>query len=292
VPGSSPARVPSSPPAATDSLVIEGRSGLFDLHVHTARSDGLDALPTVAELAQRSGLTGFAVTDHDILPEAAELEATAARFGQLILPGVELSTQLGGRSLHLLGYGVTPTPALVAACDQLQTQRRERFAALVALLRQRQVPIGQPTPPLVPGRLHLARLLVTLRKARTILEAFRRYLQPLANQVPPLGLPFAEAVALLRQAGAVPVLAHPPADLTVAEWRTVVAAGLGGIETHFPAASRPHQRFLLARCQEYHLPATSGSDYHGDEGRRQLGVPATPASGLATLFPGRFGESA
>ena len=71
----------------------------LDLHVHSERSpDGIMTLDEIVSLARASGLSGAAVCDHDLaLLDAPELDDF------LLIPGIEVSTQLG----HLLGLFVT-----------------------------------------------------------------------------------------------------------------------------------------------------------------------------------------
>lgn len=71
----------------------------LDLHVHSRRSpDGTMSLEEIVSLARARGLDGAAVCDHDLALTGPP------RFDDfLLIPGVEVSTQLG----HLLGLFVT-----------------------------------------------------------------------------------------------------------------------------------------------------------------------------------------
>jgi 3',5'-nucleoside bisphosphate phosphatase len=85
-----------STPLTQDSLV--------DLHMHSSFSDGIWAPEQLAAQAARAGIAGLALTDHDTLrglpPMAAASEALGIRF----VPGVELSTRLEGRQVHILAW--------------------------------------------------------------------------------------------------------------------------------------------------------------------------------------------
>lgn len=71
----------------------------LDLHVHSLRSpDGVMTIEEIVSLAKARGLNGAAVCDHDLaLADPPVFEDF------LLIPGVEVSTQLG----HLLGLFVT-----------------------------------------------------------------------------------------------------------------------------------------------------------------------------------------
>lgn len=71
----------------------------LDLHIHSLRSpDGRMTLAEIVERAKARGLDGVAVCDHDLC-----MEAVPEFPDFLLIPGVEVSTQLG----HLLGLFIT-----------------------------------------------------------------------------------------------------------------------------------------------------------------------------------------
>lgn len=75
---------------------------LLDLHNHTRYSPDSRVVPAdLVALAQRIGLSGIAITDHNSVGGIRQAEE-AARGGFLVIPGVEVSTRSG----HVLGYGV------------------------------------------------------------------------------------------------------------------------------------------------------------------------------------------
>lgn len=79
-------------------------NGLFDLHTHSSRSFDNKRGPSIEEIARRAseiGLTGIAITDHDILPPLKELESLSEAFDILIFPGCEITTDKG----HIIAIG-------------------------------------------------------------------------------------------------------------------------------------------------------------------------------------------
>jgi hypothetical protein len=246
---------------------------LIDLHVHSTASDGTDAPAEVVRRAAAAGLDVLALTDHDT--QAGLDEARAARpDGLTLIPGMELSCDLDGRSVHLLAYLFDPADATLAAetarvrDDRVYRARAmtERLAALGTGVTWEQV--SALAGDSVVGRPHLARALVEAGAIASPADAFtddwigdggRAFVDRYA---PGLG----RGIELVRAAGGVPVLAHPrspgyeiPDDVI----RQLAAAGLGGVEVyHFDHDAA--ERAQLARLAEtLGLIMTGGSDDHG-----------------------------
>lgn len=80
----------------------------LDLHVHSQHSpDSSMRLGTIVEQLGRTGLSGFALTDHNTVAGHDELRELQRRNpGYLFVPGVEVSTVEG----HLLAYGIARAP--------------------------------------------------------------------------------------------------------------------------------------------------------------------------------------
>jgi predicted metal-dependent phosphoesterase TrpH len=277
------------------------RTARADLHVHTTCSDGTYTPAEVVDLARRSGLAAVAVTDHDTLAGIAPARA-AARGALEVVAGVEITAEHNGRVRHLLGYFIDPQDAdLNAGLARVRLRRAERFLEMVERLRgcgvsldegevRAQASVG------VPGRRGLAELLVQAGKAATVREAFVRYLGDLGRvTVPAGGLPAAEAVALVRAAGGVAALAHPPYDEgTRQELLELRDLGLQAVEVDFPSCQGSKQRRLRALAAELGLAATGGSDCHGPgPARRAVGVCGVTTQelealrGLAAFCPSR-----
>ena len=75
----------------------------LDLHVHSrASKDAKGTLQELAVVAKERGLDGFAVTDHNVLPDLEELRSVQEETGCLLIPGMEISSIEG----HILAIGV------------------------------------------------------------------------------------------------------------------------------------------------------------------------------------------
>lgn len=241
---------------------------MLELHCHTTCSDGTLTPRALVAAAMEAGVTALAITDHDTLAGWTEAQEAAAGTGLEIVPGLELSTTEKGRSLHILGFYPDPT-RLQPTLDRLQADRHRRAAAMVEKLTAMGYPIDLSQLPTnsAPGRPHIARALVAAGHCTSIEKAFKQWLKDggLAY-VSYNGLSAEEGIAALRQAGAVPIWAHPflfkaapPAELLP----TLVDAGLMGLEVYHPSHSPKQVQTLLGLCETYDLLVSGGSDYHG-----------------------------
>lgn len=247
----------------------------IDLHLHTTHSDGSFSTRDVMTFAKQAGLTALAITDHDIVEGIAEATAIGAELGIEVVPGVEISSRLGGSELHILGYFLNWTdPLLAQRLSTLRDSRHTRNPKIIQRLNELGIPMTYEEVRALAGtesvgRPHIARLLMEKKFVTSAKEAFDRYL---ANGRPAFvdrELPEpVEAVQWIREAGGVPVLAHPTWVRTSADGlRTLVrelkAAGLGGIEVHYSTHTPSQTTEYLELAKQCDLLVTGGSDFHG-----------------------------
>ena len=255
-----------------------------DLHSHTTASDGSLTPRELVREAVKRGVRVLAITDHDSTGGLAEAFAEAALHPPLtIVPGLEINCDVDGGEVHVLGYYID------YQADWFQTflseQRAERVAR-VHRIAARLAELGMPIEPeevlaLVQegsaGRPHVAQVMVKRGYVKSVREAFDKYLRAggPAN-VPRRRLPPAEAVAVIRRAGGVPVFAHPGLAGQDAMIPDLVRAGLMGIEVYYAEHSAAQTAAYLALCRDHGLMATGGSDFHGPQTGRTnpLGTPA------------------
>ncbi|WOD39355.1 PHP domain-containing protein [Nodosilinea sp. E11] len=253
---------------------------MLDLHSHTTFSDGSLTPTELVAAALESGLRALAITDHDTLAGWDEAELAAGDRLEVV-PGVELSTVEGGRSLHILGFYPNRT-ALEPPLSQRLAGRRRRAQHMVDKLGELGYPIELPPMGgnMAPGRPHLAAALVKAGHAESKREAFDRWLGdhgPVFVQYEKFSA--AEGIQLLRDCGAVPVWAHPhlfKGSTVTALLPQLVDAGLMGVEVYHPHHSPSDVRRLEDYCRSHNLVMTGGSDYHGpaENSKRDRKAPA------------------
>jgi len=263
-----------------------------DLHCHSNASDGTCPPAEVMRRAHAAGLDVVALTDHDTVAGHAEARA-ALPPGLTLVPGMELSCRLDGHSLHLLGYLFDPAePELAAECALIRHSRIDRARAMVARLTELGAPVswGQVTRIAgdgVVGRPHIARALAESGVVATPAEAFSPEWIGTGGRahVPRYALDPVRAIALVRGAGGVAVLAHPWAgsrgwlvsDESIAR---LARAGLAGIEVDHPDQDHAQRERLRALATDLGLVASGGSDDHGQLTGYRIGCD--------TISPGNY----
>lgn len=248
----------------------------IDLHVHTTASDGSLSPAECVDEAARLGLAAIAVTDHDTMAGNAEAVERGAERGVEVVPGVEISATLDRWSVHILGYWLERTPALAEMLGALRAGRGDRNPRILQRLAELGCPLtGEEVEAEagseVVGRPHIAAAMLRHGYVDSVQEAFDDYLgwhgQAYVSRYRPEGR---QAVAVLWEAGAVPVLAHPGAS-GMATAEEVAAAvtqltphGLRGIEVYYPSHS-PGQTAAYQRiARDQGLAETGGTDFHGE----------------------------
>jgi hypothetical protein len=245
---------------------------MIDLHSHTTHSDGDRTPAQLFAGAAAAGLRVLAVTDHDTIKGLHECADAARKSGVRLVPGIELSCELHGREVHLLGHFLDPdSQALLALADDMLGERRERMERMVALAGKLGM-TGVTMERVVAhsggenlGRPHLARVLIEAGHASSIKDAFEKFLQTRAPLwVDRRRLTIADAVGLVHGAGGTASIAHPGANnVSRQELRTLAEAGVDAVEAwhpeHPPNQAQAYQRWGA----EWGMLATAGSDYHG-----------------------------
>jgi len=247
----------------------------IDLHLHTTYSDGSHFPAEVIQFAHEAGVTALAITDHDIvkgIPEAMEAGATV---GIEIIPGIELSSRFDGRETHILGYFFDwQDPTLHTRLTHQQASRHERNPRIVEKLNHLGLELSYEDVTAKAGggsigRPHIAGVLVDKGYVNSTKEAFDRYLAEGGPAYVLRELPDSrEAIAWIREAGGVPVLAHPHwtrrkgQELEVM-CSTLKEAGLMGIEVFYGTHTKRQTSEYLELARKLDLLMTGGSDFHG-----------------------------
>jgi len=247
----------------------------------------------VEEAASR-GVRILALTDHDTVAGINEARVAGERLGVEIIPGVELSAALPtGGEVHLLGYFVEiDDPGLLAQLAGYARARAERMERMVDRLSRIGAPVALERVREIAGhgtvgRPHLGRALVEAGYAEDLSDAFDRYIgggKPAF--VPRPRVDPRDAIALLRAAGGVPVLAHPFSTRGVESvLDRLVPAGLAGMEVDYGEYSPEDRETLREIATRRGLIATGGSDYHGPDRRiaRELGSAGVSIAAVTAL---------
>jgi predicted metal-dependent phosphoesterase TrpH len=277
----------------------------FDLHTHSTFSDGTLEPEQVVELAATRDLTGFALTDHDTTEGVERALQAATATGLEVLLGCELSAEHEGAGapqaaatpVHVLGYGFDPAePVFAARRAWILEGRVGRARRMVERLRALGADVDLDRVLDLAGsgsvgRPHVAQALVEAGVVADVASAFspewigtggRAYVAK--DAVGP-----EEAVALIRGAGGVAVLAHPSLHAGAGAVpepviRAMAAAGLAGLEVDHPDQEPAERARLRALAGELGLETTGASDCHGALYGYRLGVERTPDATVERLL--------
>ena len=249
---------------------------MIDLHTHTTCSDGTDRPRDLVNKAIVQGLEVLGISDHDTT--SGWEEATQALRGSLKLAlGAEISClTTDGISVHMLGMLFDPNhQEMQTVLEETRDGRLPRMRKMIEKMRaegmdisiedvEKAMPVGATM-----GRPHLADALVAKKIVKSRDEAFidllhndSRFYVSHAAPTP------VEAIALIRRAGGVAVIAHPFAShrgqiLKPDDFADLVAAGLNGIEVDHRDQNPDERAMLRVIAQELDLVVTGSSDYHG-----------------------------
>ena len=241
-----------------------------DLHCHSTCSDGSDAPLELVKEAKKRALHGLSITDHDTAAAyTPELFAQAEALSLRIVTGVEISTELEGLSVHILGYGYDlHSLSFSTFLQDIQKQRAERNRSILKKLANRNMSIAEEellaTETKTIGRPHIAALMVKKGYVSSVQQAFDWFLKDGAPcdasgfQHTPQ-----EAIKQIQQGGGKAILAHPHFYKREAYLKKILSCSFDGIECYY--ASLP----LVLELPWVHLAkdrgwiVTGGSDYHG-----------------------------
>jgi len=249
---------------------------MIDLHTHTTASDGTDSPFALVKKALATGVTTLGITDHDSTAGWADAITAIQPQIQLVL-GAEVSClTTDGISVHMLGLLFDgEDESIQQMLSDSRDTRLPRMRKMVALLQADGFDVSledvyQAAPDQATiGRPHLADALVAKKIVATRDEAFADLLHNESKYYVTHAAPTpADAIATIKRAGGVAVIAHPFASrrgqiLTADSFQDLVAAGLDGIEVHHRDQNAAEQQVLTEIARELHLVTTGASDYHG-----------------------------
>ena len=244
----------------------------IDLHLHTLASDGRLSPTELIQLVADQGLETISITDHDSTEGLAEAYEAAKKFPYMrIIPGIEMSADIPGDEVHVLGYFLDYHDV---DFQEMLTELRRGRVGRAQVMVEKLVALGKPVEwervlhfagDGTVGRPHIALAMVEAGYFKEPKEAFEEYLgnDGLAYYDRPKLNP-TESVAMIRKVGGVPVLAHPTfMNDMEAGIASLKKEGLVGMEVYYAQYDDDTVRHLARLAREYDLIPCGGSDYHG-----------------------------
>jgi predicted metal-dependent phosphoesterase TrpH len=272
---------------------------IADLHTHSTISDGRLTPTQLIDLAAKNGVRIMSLTDHDIvdgLPEA--FEAASRHPGFTLIPGIEMSTDVPGNEVHILGHFIDwQNQAFRDTLAHLQESRLGRARKMVDKLAALGKPVDwdrvQSFAEGAVGRPHIALALVEAGHCETVNQAFDLYLSRTGPAyVERERLEPEEVVTLLLGVGGLATLAHPRELYAAGGLELLLerlkAAGLTGIEVYYQDYDGGEIETFRQLAERFDLIPLGGSDYHGLGGPQQrepgdIPLPREPVDRLFAL---------
>jgi len=264
-----------------------------DLHVHTTFSDGEDTPQEVVAKAKEARLKTIAITDHDVVDGIEPAISEGERLSVTVIPGVEFTTELPKKEVHILGYFIDyKRKDFNETLSKIRESRQTRIYRIAEKLKKIGITLDPKKVFAISGsgsagRPHVARALLEDGIVKSVREAFHKYLSSRGPAyVPHYKLSPTAAVKLVLSCGGIPVFAHPAISNCDDIIPDLVAAGLKGIEVYYPSHSERDVKRYLGFAKKMNLLVTGGSDYHGVEFVRdvKLGAISIPDDLVKKLF--------
>lgn len=249
-----------------------------DLHTHTVNSDGTFTVEQLVEAAHKKGLKVVAITDHDTvdgLRDEKKLEEYSKKYDIEIIKGIEMSCNLDGKDVHILGYFLNlQDKDFLKELERISEIRNERNYKIIEKLNALNLPITmEELESIVQGNViskaHFAEIMVKKGYVNSKSDAFKNYLGK-------NGVAFVEkrdykpvdAVDILVKNGAFVSLAHPRLITdNVQEVEKLICDlmkhGLRGLEVNYYSFSEKDKETYRKLAEKYNLIITGGSDFHG-----------------------------
>ena len=268
----------------------------IDLHAHTSVSDGTETPTQLVRAAVAAGLGTVAITDHDSTAGWQEARGAAAGTGLTVIPGMELSTNWGPASVHMLAYLFDPSNGdIVIETARIRDGRLHRAELIVNRIAEDYAltwddVLAQSVDGGPVGRPHIAGALVARGHVPNRSAAFESILHWRSGYYEKYYAPSPlRGVQMIVDAGGVAVLAHPATHgryrmIDEESLSTLADAGLFGLEVHHRDNTDDGKERLLELAAKYNLAVTGSSDYHGEGKPNRLAENTTSPEVLAQII--------
>ncbi len=262
-----------------------------DLHIHTTFSDGNSTVEEVMGFAAEKRLAAVSITDHDCTDAYPLATKLGASMGIEVIPGVELSSDIQGTDIHILGYYIdVDNPVFKQKLCEMKHIRYLRAEKIVSNLNKQGIDLRFDTVLSIAGegaigRPHIAAALLKEELVYSFKEAFDKFIgYGSPAYVEKMKMQPKEVFSLIKQAGGIPVLAHPGVTGVDQRIPEFIRDGLMGIEVYHTEHSGSIQRHYLRFCTKHNLAFTGGSDFHSfNHNRSEVGSLQIPMSTITSL---------
>lgn len=244
---------------------------IYDLHTHSTSSDGKFSPKDVVKQAFENGVKYLSITDHDTVSGTFEALEEAKNLGITLIPGIELSTEHNGESIHVLGYfkgDDYKNPELLQILDKIKKGRVERAYKIVEKL-EKYFKITLDINKVLAGgndtitRPHIAKAIIYAGYPYDTTYIFNNIIgNDCRAYVPSTKMSTEEGVEILKRFNAFAFLAHP-IYIKKTPLEEILKFNFNGIEALYAQNTEEQTNILLEIVKRRKLFTSFGSDCHG-----------------------------
>jgi 3',5'-nucleoside bisphosphate phosphatase len=240
-----------------------------DLHTHTIYSDGALTPKELLDLAKKENLNIVGITDHDTIDGIDEAISYGKEIGIQVIPGLEISTDVEGQEVHLLGYFINhKDPELAKYLQFFRNERLERAKRILGKLEKIGFSISLDEVQKIANnspicRPHIAKAMVDKGIVNNFHTAFNKYIGdtgPAAEKK--IHVSPQSAIKIINDAGGLAFIAHP-GKMKESILTNLINLGIDGIEVIHSSHRKYQQKFYRGIVNQYCLLESGGSDFHG-----------------------------
>jgi len=256
----------------------------IDLHVHSINSDGTETVGAILESAVELQLEAICISDHEYLtkvPKHNEIEIIQGAEISVSWDLLDRKNKFGGT--HLIGYILKEDSPLNKKLQELRFNKIERNYSILDNLKEFEIFIEKEEidelETKVPGRPHIAELMVKKNYVSNLSEAFTKYLgNGKIDDIDNHQMDINEIVNLVKSSKSLVFLAHPHTLMSNQLYSksdnwinnefheyidSLKGIGIDGIEVYYPGYTHNTINTLLNICENQELLISGGSDFHG-----------------------------
>jgi 3',5'-nucleoside bisphosphate phosphatase len=242
-----------------------------DLHTHSICSDGRFKPEEIIQMAKERNLDYISLTDHDTLSGINDAMKEAKKLNVNFIPGIELSTEYNGESIHVLGFFNKENynnPKLNSILEEFKEKRISRAYKIVENLKKfhnieldinNVLSNGKDTI----ARPHIAKAIIDAGYPYDHDYIFKNFIgNNCPAYVPSTKLSTIDGIKLLKEFNALVFLAHPVlVKKTPVE--DLLKLGFDGLEAIYYKNTPSDTDKFLDLALKMNLYISCGSDCHG-----------------------------
>lgn len=249
-----------------------------DLHLHSVFSDGTDTPDELAALAKNNGIKVISIADHDSITAYQHLSGSDIT----VIPAVEISIVYGHVYLHILGYYIDiNSQKLTGYIEQASHEKTEntRINFENALNRgvfdyqwERVLEFNKDQP-----RISGVHVVHAMQKdhftvdGMSLRDVFYKYFRAESPDFLPTETKTAyDAIDIIKEAGGVPVIAHPKSIHSDEIIKDLIQYGIRGLEVFHPIHTESDIAKYKESAEANHLFITGGTDWHGKNNGKEI----------------------